>query len=246
MWGGGGYSNISLPAAASWRFTFIMRGRPMRKFLLLLSLIGVLSLPLILRDPGSAIAVNCSANPFLLIEGTIASATQVMANFNNLLNCANTVLGKFTGPGSSVSGNAVTFNGTDGQHGQDSGVALDNLAWGTYDPHTPTCTVGGAFTSATATGRYKAIGKIVHFIIVLTVTTNGPCGGVVNLGVPVQIGSAVGSAAMAIGVAPNNFANNLICLGSGGFPTIGCTKYDGSFPFTDASNYIITGSYEGN
>jgi hypothetical protein len=96
-----------------------MRGRPVRKLLLLLSLIGVLALPLILREPGSAIAVNCSSNPFLLVPGTTASATQVMANFNNLLNCANTTLGTFSGPASSTNGNLVCFNGTGGQTGKD-------------------------------------------------------------------------------------------------------------------------------
>jgi hypothetical protein len=42
-------------------------------------------------------AVNCPPNPFTFAEGTTGFATQVMANFNNLLNCANTIL---FGPGS--------------------------------------------------------------------------------------------------------------------------------------------------
>lgn len=36
-----------------------------------------------------AFAANCSSNPFTLTNGQNADATQVMANFNNLLNCAN-------------------------------------------------------------------------------------------------------------------------------------------------------------
>lgn len=34
-------------------------------------------------------AANCSSNPFTLTNGQTADATQVMSNFNNLLNCAN-------------------------------------------------------------------------------------------------------------------------------------------------------------
>lgn len=38
---------------------------------------------------GGAWAANCSSNPFTLTNGQLADATQVMSNFNNLLNCAN-------------------------------------------------------------------------------------------------------------------------------------------------------------
>src|SRR6185437_5116279 len=34
-----------------------------------------------------SLAANCSSNPFTLTNGQTADATQVMANFNNLLNC---------------------------------------------------------------------------------------------------------------------------------------------------------------
>lgn len=43
---------------------------------------------LVLAPVGSAFATNCSSNPFTLTNGQTADATQVMANFNNLLNCA--------------------------------------------------------------------------------------------------------------------------------------------------------------
>lgn len=39
--------------------------------------------------PTGAWALNCSSNPFTLTNGQTADATQVMANFNNLQNCAN-------------------------------------------------------------------------------------------------------------------------------------------------------------
>jgi hypothetical protein len=39
--------------------------------------------------PLGAEAANCNSNPFTLTNGQTADATQVMANFNNLLNCSN-------------------------------------------------------------------------------------------------------------------------------------------------------------
>lgn len=49
----------------------------------------VLAALLALAPIGSAYATNCSSNPFTLTNGQTADATQVMANFNNLLNCGN-------------------------------------------------------------------------------------------------------------------------------------------------------------
>lgn len=49
----------------------------------------IAGLALLLLSPSAAVAANCSGNPFTLTNGTTADATQVMANFNNLLTCAN-------------------------------------------------------------------------------------------------------------------------------------------------------------
>lgn len=52
----------------------------------------------VLLFPLSAWAVNCSSLPFTLTNGTTADATQVMANLNSILNCANTVLAPIASP----------------------------------------------------------------------------------------------------------------------------------------------------
>jgi hypothetical protein len=54
-------------------------------------------------------ALTCSAYPFTLTNGTLADANQVMANFNSILNCANTLLAPLTAP---VFIGPVTINGT--------------------------------------------------------------------------------------------------------------------------------------
>ncbi|HLJ64987.1 MAG TPA: hypothetical protein VKT70_12820 [Stellaceae bacterium] len=71
----------------------------MRK--ILLSLLALFVLPL-----SGALAQNCPPNPNNLTNGTPADATQVMANFNNLLNCIN-ALGTGVGRNRLVNGAMV-------------------------------------------------------------------------------------------------------------------------------------------
>src|ERR1700722_169329 len=77
-------------------------------------------------------AANCTAYPlpYTLTNGTTADASQVMANFNDLLNCVN-ALSAVTGPASSVVGHIATFSNTAGTAIQDGGafaVAAQQLA----------------------------------------------------------------------------------------------------------------------
>jgi hypothetical protein len=46
----------------------------------------------------SAQAQTCPPNPYALTNGTTADATQVMANFNSILSCANNSLAPITSP----------------------------------------------------------------------------------------------------------------------------------------------------
>lgn len=52
----------------------------------------------ILLSTGAAYAANCPTNPYNLTNGTSADAAQVMANFNNLLNCGNNNLAPLASP----------------------------------------------------------------------------------------------------------------------------------------------------
>jgi hypothetical protein len=36
----------------------------------------------------------------------------------------------------------------------------------------------------------------------------------------------------------------LTCVGFAGFSTFGCVKYDGTYPFTDGTSWIVSGTYE--
>lgn len=60
---------------------------------------------------GAAYAANCSNHPYTLTNGTNADANQVMADFNNLLNCGNNNLAPLASP--ALTG-AVTIGSTTG------------------------------------------------------------------------------------------------------------------------------------
>jgi hypothetical protein len=60
---------------------------------------------------------------------------------------------------------------------------LADVAWSTY---TPTFSAqSGSITTATASGRYKVIGKTVHFMAQLAITTNGTGATAIILSLPV-------------------------------------------------------------
>lgn len=84
-----------------------------------------------------AFAANCPGNPYTLQNGQLADANQVMANFNNLLNCSNNNLAK-NGANSDITSLSglttplsVSQGGTGNTTGRPSGVAGGVLA-GTY------------------------------------------------------------------------------------------------------------------
>ncbi len=88
-----------------------------------------------------------------------------------------------------------------------NGASLDNNAWTTY---TPTITSGGgSFTTVSATGRYKQIGKTVHLQVDVVITTAGTATGDILASYPVSsIASQafVGSAKERAAVGTMGFA----------------------------------------
>ena len=65
-----------------------------------------------------------------------------------------------------------------------NGASIDNNAWSTY---TPTVTSGsGTFTTVSATGRFKQIGKTVHLQVVVTITTAGTAASTLIATLPVN------------------------------------------------------------
>ena len=112
-----------------------------------------------------------------------------------------------------------------------------NTAWTAY---TPTLSAGsGAFTTASASGRYKQIGKTVFIQIVVAITTNGTAASNVTVTLPfAPNGWAVftGKEATANGKAMGGSTN--------GSATLFLTNYDNTYPGVNGATLVIEGVYE--
>lgn len=153
---------------------------------------------------------------------------------------------KFTGPASAektftlpnASATVLTDNAvvTVAQGGTgDSGTA-----WTTYTP-----TVGslsGTITTASASGRYKTIGKSVFIEISVTITTNGTGAGYVSASLPVTSAAAEylvpGREKAVTGVT----LNGAIGVSSS---VMAITDYANNYPGADGRVLLMTGVYEG-
>ena len=139
-----------------------------------------------------------------------------------------------------IIGNAPTGWGESLPSALDNGVAFGSAgatdAWRTFA--TSLSAFSGTFTSATATMRYKQIGKLVLVQFVVTITTNGTAAGYVQLTLP-RIASAVyaggGIVTSGSGIAVNAAtatASSALYL----------RKTDGTYPGADGTS--IEGSIE--
>ena len=148
----------------------------------------------------SAEAVTCSSFPYTLTNGQTADANQVMANFNNLLTCNNTLLAPLASP--TFTGAVTMPDGSVWTSGGLANVILSGTTSGTY-------TLGGTITidtptilapifSGTSSGTYTLAGTLTidtPTIMAATITGNTtlPDGGSMAAGGTV-LGSATGGA----------------------------------------------------
>jgi hypothetical protein len=63
-----------------------------------------------------------------------------------------------------------------------TGLLWDNAAFTTYTPSISAAS--GSFTTVSATGRYKRIGKVCFVEMVISITTNGTAGGNITASLP--------------------------------------------------------------
>jgi len=120
------------------------------------------------------------------------------------------------------------------------GTGDTGSAWSAY---TPTVTPGsGAFTSATAAGRYKQIGRTVFVQIVVTITTNGTAGAYIDVSLPVANRSAQYQAINGVEVGQTGYALSgiLLTLGAG----LRIRKYDNTYLGGNGAILVMQGVYE--
>lgn len=163
----------------------------------------VLPAMLAVQSPAHA---SCTI-PNTLTNGQVADATQVMANFNALANCA-----------------------------------IDETAWSSYTPSVTASS--GAFTSVSATGRYKKIGKTVFVQIRIEITTNGTAATSFRVTGPfpsVSAGKAQLISASEISVASGALGRAQVQDNSS---NIIVKKYDGTYLGGNGYVILVGGAYE--
>lgn len=135
-----------------------------------------------------------------------------------------------------TAGNSVTLNTVSVAKG---GTGDTGTAWTTYTPSIAAGT--NSFTTASATGRYKQLGKTVIFQATLTITTNGTAASNVQIGIPTTAGSGkypvVGYEA---GLTGKQLAGIINASASSAVVTL----YDGTYPGGTGAMPVINGVYE--
>lgn len=120
--------------------------------------------------------------------------------------------------------------------GRATALEAINTAWATY---TPTLGAGsGTFTSAVASGRFKAIGKTVFFEAKVVITTNGTAATFISMTIPAT------PQANNIYVVAGIRDDAASVTGNIGATTVNIFKYDGTYPGADGRALWVSGVYE--
>jgi hypothetical protein len=110
--------------------------------------------------------------------------------------------------------------------------------------YTPVITAGaGAFTTVSATGRYRKIGKLIFIQITITITTNGTAASFVIASLPFATVNVAGVNHMLAGGILNSGAA-LIGFAIGNTSQLRAFKYDSSYPGADGETLVLSGFYE--
>lgn len=121
-----------------------------------------------------------------------------------------------------------------------AGVDL-STGWTSY---TPAVTAGsGSFSSVSAVGRYKQLGKTVFFEATITIVTNGTAAGSVNVTLPIAAVATSGHFWSALGRQITN-GNMLHGLIQGASTTANLTTFSNTYPGVNGETLIVSGMYE--
>jgi hypothetical protein len=115
---------------------------------------------------------------------------------------------------------------------------MPEVAWSTSAP-VPTAQ-SGAFTTASASVRYRKMGKTVYLSCTVTITTNGTAAGSVSVTLPVQ--PKAGIQQCIPGRATSVSGKALIANMSG--TTMNIFNYDNTYPGANGETLVMTGVYE--
>ena len=116
-----------------------------------------------------------------------------------------------------------------------------------FTTYTPVVTSGtGAFTTVSATGRYRRIGKLVFIQITVTVTTNGTAATSVIATLPFSSLNVAGVNHVLLGRANAvsfKMLQGIIAPNAG---SVSIFNYDNSYPGASGETLVLSGFYEIN
>ena len=111
--------------------------------------------------------------------------------------------------------------------------------------YTPTITAGsGAFTTVSAVGRYRQIGKLIFIQITVTITTNGTAASSVVVTLPFASVNVVGVQHMLAGRADAISGKMLQGKVGTNQATLVILNYDNTYPGATGETLVISGFYE--
>lgn len=162
----------------------------------------------------------------------ILNANVTYAKIQNV--AANRLLGNSTGSAAAPAEIALPLAAALGGTG-DTGTA--------FTAYTPTVTASsGTITTATASGRYKVLGKAIFLEVQVNITTNGTGAGVLNATLPGGITPAANFILAGRELAVNGQMLSGTIQTSG--TTIGIMKYDNTYPGANGAVLVLSGIYE--
>lgn len=178
----------------------------------------------------TAFVTNQASDDNPLINGTAAPGTSKRYSRKDHVHPTDTTRAPLASP---------NFTGTPQISG--ANILTDTGAWTAYTPsYSP---ITGTFTSATASGRYKQIGKTVHFRVKFTITTLGTAStAAVDLTLPV---TAQADGFVFIGRENAVTGNFFLARILSGFLRINGTD-DSASTYPAGNGYVldVSGSYE--
>jgi hypothetical protein len=114
-----------------------------------------------------------------------------------------------------------------------------------FTTYTPVVTAGsGAFTTVSATGRYRRIGKLVFIQITVTITTNGTAAGQVNATLPFTSVNVAGVNHVLTGRANAVSGKSLQGVIGANVSLLNIVNYDNTYPGASGETLALSGFYE--
>jgi hypothetical protein len=120
-------------------------------------------------------------------------------------------------------------------------ITATGTAWTTYTP--TVSAASGTFTTASATGRFKRLGKTCFIQVAVTITTNGTAA--VSVGATLPAGVTGGSGIYVLAGRENALVGSMLQgIVSAGASAMSIQKYDNTYPGGTGAVLVVGGAFE--